>query len=227
MMVSCILTSYNRPVFLRQALKSVEQQTWKNYELILMDESDPDVLDAMKVVNEFSFPLVRTHVSSVSPEERATTNQLGRSINLALSRAAGDLICYLADDDYYFPDWFEEGVKFFKQWPTVLQAFGALHYSGCREMRFDQTNGIRFFDKPVTDPFGVLDHSMVMHRRRNSPVLWPTWPGTQKEPDAFFFRELAKSGPFHPILSAAACVKRLHPKNLQRCIGNSLEGVRE
>lgn len=227
MMVSCIVTSYNRPQFLRQALKSIEQQTHRNFELILMDESDPGILDVIKIVHEFPFHTLQLYMSKVSPEERAKGHRLATAINFALTVASGDLVCYLADDDFLFPDWFEEAVKYFTQWPTVLQAFGALHYSGHREMRYDQVSGIRFFDKPITEPFGVLDHSQVMHRRRNPPLLWPTEPGTEREPDGHFFRELAKSGPFHPIMSAAACVKRLHPLNLQRCLGDSLEGIRE
>lgn len=227
MMVSVILTSYNRPMFLRQALRSIEQQTHQNYELILMDESDPTILDALKVVNEFSFPLVRTHVSTVSAAERAKGHRLASQINLALSRAAGDLICYLPDDDYFYNDWFEEAVKFFKQWPEVQNAFGSLSYSGSRHMDYSQTGGIRFFDKPITDPRGKLDHGQVVHRRRNAPVLWPTWPGAEQEPDGYFFESLAKIGPFYPIFAGAAVMKRLHPMNFQRCAGKSLEGIRE
>lgn len=226
-MVSCILTSYNRPQFLRQALKSIEQQSHRNYELILMDESDPAILDAVKVSREFSFPVGKIHVSKVSPEERAQGHRLATTINRALSWASGDLVCYLADDDYFYSDWFEQAVKFFQEKPTVQNAFGSLTYSISRQMGYSQAGDIRFPDKPVTEPFGVLDHSMVMHRRRNPPVLWPTEPGTEKEPDGHFFRELAKSGPFHPIMGASACVKRLHPLNLQRCLGSSLEGIRE
>lgn len=227
MMVSCILTSYNRPMFLRQALKSIEQQSHRNYELILMDESDPIILDAVKVSREFAFPGGKIHVSKVSPEERAKGHRLSTAINLALSWASGDLVCYLADDDYFYSDWFEQAVKFFQEKPAVQNAFGSLTYSASRHMDFSQVGGVRFPEKPVYEPLGILDHSQVMHRRRNPQVLWPTTPGTEKEPDGIFFQELANVSPFFPIMSASACVKRLHPLNLQRCLGSSLEGIRE
>lgn len=225
MKISCILTSYNRPQFVRQALQSVEAQTYRNFELILLDESDPEILDILGVVSSFKLPLVKILVSEVKPEERIRTNRLGLTINAGLAMAEGDLISYLADDDFYFPGWFEEGVKFFEAHPEVQQAFGSLHYSSCRELRFDQTTGVRFFDSPIPDPFGKLDHNQVIHRKGST--TWPTGPQTLMEPDGHFFRELAKSGPFHPIPGAAAAVKRLHPKCLQQSLGTSLDGIRE
>lgn len=223
MMVTCILTSYNRPNFIRQALKSIEQQTHQDYELLVMDEST--IFDIHEVVKEFKLRSVWIHHAEVSPEERKTTNRLSIQINLALARALGALVCYLADDDYLFPDWFEEGSKYFAQHQNILQGFGSLHYSGSPHMDYSQTSGIRFFDKPISDPVGKLDHNQVMHRRRN--VLWPATPDTMREPDGHFFKELAKASPFYPMMNACSAIKRLHPKNLQRCLGGSLEGSRE
>ncbi len=223
--ISCVLTSYNRPMFVRQALRSVEAQTYRNFELIVLDESDPEILDILEAVSSLKMPLVKINVSEVSPEERSKTNRLGISINRGLMMAEGDLICYLADDDFLFPTWFEEAVKFFEAHPEVQNGFGSLHYTSCREMRFDQTTGVRFFDSPVSDPFGKLDHNQVMHRKGRT--LWPTGPETIKEPDGHFFRELSKNGPFHPIPGAAATVKRLHEKCLQKSLGTALDGIRE
>lgn len=225
MLVSCILTSCNRPRFIRQALKSIQDQTWLDYELVVMDDSDPELLDVRKAVSEFRFPEVQVHVAKAAPEERASINRLAIQINAGLERVTGDLVCYLPDDDFLFPDWFEQGARFFAGRNEVLQAYGALHYTSSPDMDFTQTNGVRFPGRPVACALGVLDHSQVMHRRRRPPLLWPTGPETLKEPDGFFFRELAKSGPFYPIMTACASVKRLHEKCLQRSA--SLGGLRE
>lgn len=227
MMVSCILTSYNRPSFVRQALRSVEQQTHRDFELIVMDESDPGILDITQVIEEFSFPTLKLNVCKVSAEERAKGHRLATTINHALPWASGDLICYLADDDYFYKDWFEEAAKFFEERPEVENAFGSLTYSASRHMDFSQAGSARFFEKPVSDPHGKLDHAMVVHRRQDPPVLWPLWPGSEIEPDGYFFESLVKRSAFHPI-HASAVVKRIHQKCFQQVMGrSSLEGIRE
>lgn len=225
MKVSCVLTSYNRPNFLRQALKSVQDQTWRNYELLLVDDSDPELLDVVKAANEFKFPERRIWPWCGHFDGRKDENRLAVQINKALREATGDLICYLPDDDFYFQDWFSEAVTFFQERPKARQAFGSLHYSSCSEMRFDQTSGVRYFDHPIYRPRGVLDHGQVIHRRRTPPVLWPEGPEKRMEPDGFFFQELAQEGPFLPIPNASAVVKRLHAKALQR--SEDTRGLRE
>lgn len=227
MKVTCILSSYNRPTFIRQALRSVERQTHRDYELLLMDESDPEIFDVRKARDEFHFPSLRIHVSRPTPQERHETNRLAIGINQALEVATGDLIVYLPDDDYFFQDWFEQGVRFFESHPWALQAFGSLHYTTTRDMELPKASPVRFYDRTIVEPFGVLDHGMVMHRRRTPPLFWPTGPETRKEPDGHFFRELVKEGPFHPIMGAGAVVKRIHEKNFQSSIVGSLEGLRE
>lgn len=223
MKISCILTSYNRPNLVRQALRSVERQTYKNYELIVRDESDLFGIGA--VLSEFKFPSVSWRHAEVSAHARAWTNRLSLSINQALEIATGELICYLADDDYFYPDWFMEAVAFFKQHPEALQGFGSLVYSGSMNMDWSQVGTVRFFDQPLSDPLGKLDHGMVMHRRRIPPALWPTGLEAAMTPDGLFFEQLAKEGPFYPI-QASAVVKRMHRKNLQKNM-KDVEGLRE
>lgn len=225
MKVSCILTSYNRPNFLRQALRSVEGQSWKNYELLVVDDSDPELLDVQKVLKDFRFPAIRVWPWCGHYDGRKEENRLAVQMNRALREATGDLIVYLPDDDYYFPDWFSEAVAFFGERPKALQAFGSLHYTTSPHFDFTQTSGVRWFDHPIYRPRGVLDHGQVVHRRRTPAVLWPEEPQKRMEPDGFFFEELAQDGPFLPIPNASAVVKRLHGKCFQR--SEDTRGLRE
>lgn len=229
MLVSCILTSYNRPRLVRQALKSLEQQTWRNFEVLVVDDSDSKILDIVKVLGEFKFPRIRIWPwCGECFGRKEGENRLAVQINRALREDVvnGDLVCYLPDDDFYHPDWFAKAVEFFAERPNALQGFGSLHYSTSMEMDY-RTSGVRFFDHPIYEPKGTLDHGMVMHRRRTPPVLWPEEPEKRMEPDGYFFKELALEGPFLPIMNASAVVKRLHPKNLQRSMEGDLSGPRE
>lgn len=212
MKISCLLTSYNRPTWVRHALKSVADQTHKDYQLIVLDNST--VFDIRKAVGEFSFTEVEVHHRDVPPQERRSKNQLAVNLNIGLLRATGDLVCFLCDDDYYYPSWFAEASKYFDANKDVAVAFGKLVYSECRDMTYEPKPGnVRFFDAPVRSPSCALDHNQVIHRRFPEPFLIPEDPKAIAASDANYFNTLARYHVFHPIATSAV-VKRHHPKGL-------------
>ena len=231
MKVSAILASFNRPKWVRQAIKSVADQTYKNYQLIVVDESS--LFDIHEVVKEFKLSEVVVKKHQVSPAQRGSMNRLSININDGLKHATGDVICYLADDDYYFPNWFEDAVGRFKAAPQVGAVFGKLVYSNSQEMEFNKEPApvnLRFFDQVLADPFDKIDHNQAMHRRFDPFLPWPEGKDIIGGPDAYFYRQVSRSFPFHPV-HAFAAVKRVHPKNLQNCLkeyhAGKVDGVRE
>lgn len=226
--ITCILTSYNRPHWLRHALRSLELQTYRNFELLLFDDST--LFDAAEAAAESDIPGLRVIRNRVGPEERRRVNRLGVNINSGLRLAKGDLICYLADDDYYYPTWFEDAARFFSERPDVVVAYGKLGYSNSSKMDYHLTGPIRWPGHVVAEPFERLDHNQVMHRRLDPAVPWPEDISTLKNPDAHYFRSLSAKYLFHPVRAFAA-VKRVHNKNLQMTAEDILagrgEGLRE
>jgi spore maturation protein CgeD len=231
MKVSVILASFNRPYWVRQAIKSVADQTYKDYQLVVIDESN--IMDIHEVVKEFKLTEVVVRKNLVAPDQRSKTNRLSMNINEGLKVATGDLICYLADDDYYYPTWFEQAVTFFKSVPQVGAAFGKLVYSNSREMEFitdPAPVNLRFFNEVLSNPFDKLDHNQAMHKRFDPPLEWSENLQNVGGPDAYFFRDVSKTFPFYPIQTFAA-VKRVHSKNLQSSLkeyyAGKIDGSRE
>lgn len=231
MKISVILTSFNRPKWVKDSLRSITNQTHQDIQLIVIDESDQfDILETLK---EFSFPELVVKRFEVAPEVRRLTNRLSENCNLGLSLATGDLVCFLADDDYYFPSWFAAASAWFTEHKDKRAAFGKLVYSYKPEMGFPEKPDpatVRFYSDAVFDPFGKLDHNQVMHRRFDPAYRWPTGAATVGGPDAHYFREIAQSNVFWPIPVMAA-VKRIHRKGLmesqQIYINGFMEGLRE
>jgi len=93
--VSIIVPTYNRPQMLAEALKSIACQTWKDFEVIVINDGGLDVADVIKAsgiaekINYIS--LGRNH-------ERSFVRNAG------LQLARGKYIAYLDDDDIYYPD---------------------------------------------------------------------------------------------------------------------------
>lgn len=226
--ISCILTSYNRPQMVRQALKSLQDQTHKNFEVLLFDDSSQ--MNILPILGEFTLPISQIFISKVTPLQRRTTNRLSVNINRGLAVATGDLVCFLADDDYYFPGWFEAAARYFQEHPDVNVGYGKLVYSRSSAMEMKQGKEIRWPGTVVTKPYNILDHNQVIHRRFPTPYPWPETFKTLGNPDAHYFRAVAQKHGFHPI-SAYAAVKRLHSKNLQSTISDVVaekaENIRE
>jgi spore maturation protein CgeD len=220
--ISCLLTSFNRPNLIRQALRSIADQSHKDFELLVLDDST--ILDVRNLVDRYSFPSVRVFQFKVTAEERRRTNRLGVNLNYGLQRASGDLVVYLCDDDFFCPDWFAAADTFFTEQKNVISAYGSLFYTNSSDMDFTHPVGpVRFPGTPVSFPKGQLDHGQVAHRRW-TPARWPEDIASVSESDGIFFERLARFGPIQPILGASAAVKRLHKKNLQNAIAELREG---
>jgi spore maturation protein CgeD len=228
MKITCILASYNRPTLIRQALQSVLDQTHQDYQLIVVDDSTK--MNIFEIMGPYKFTESLTIHNIVKPEERSKVNRLGININIGLKNARGDVICYLADDDYYFPTWFEKLNRFFEENPDKQVAYGILKYSESMMMELEEQGTFRFPGDIVKEPMGILDHNQVAHRRFDPPQLWQEGVGTVMNVDGWFFSQIANEHDFHPI-NAWAAVKRLHGKNLQGSVsmyqGGKMDDLRE
>ncbi len=101
--VSIIVPTYNRPDFLTKALESIAAQSYKDCEIIVVNDAGGDVSD---IVNSFQGRLAVTYLAH-------TENKgLAASRNTGINAASGKYIAYLDDDDVYYPDHIETLVNF-------------------------------------------------------------------------------------------------------------------
>jgi GT2 family glycosyltransferase/glycosyltransferase involved in cell wall biosynthesis len=92
--VSVIVRTKDRPGFLQRALQSLTEQTFKDFEVIVVNDQGRDVSDLIK---RFSPPLSLVYISHSENRGR------GAALNSGLRRARGEFITYLDDDDIYYP----------------------------------------------------------------------------------------------------------------------------
>ncbi len=100
MKVSVILTSYNKPDFIDRVLKSMVEQTYQHWELLIMDDgSEQETIQ--KIQPYLSDERIHLYSHTVHPAKRLMTVRYATLINEALTRITGELICYLTDDTMY------------------------------------------------------------------------------------------------------------------------------
>lgn len=118
MKFSVIIPTYNRINFLENAIQSVLQQTYLNYEIIVVNDNPSDKLAIDKLVSQFSKVKVIHH--NISKGGNAARNS-----GIAISD--GDLIAFLDDDDIWLPQKLATHLKQHQDKTSV-----GLVYSDCR-----------------------------------------------------------------------------------------------
>ena len=100
MKFSVILPTYNRENFISNAIKSVINQTFLNWELIIIDDGSTD--NTKKVVGEFVKLDNRIIFLQQKNKERSAARNYG------IQNSSGDYICFLDSDDLYYETHLEE-----------------------------------------------------------------------------------------------------------------------
>ncbi len=90
--VSCIIPTYNRAIYLKQAIDSVLNQQFDSYELIVVDDGSSD--NTASIVNEYG-----SNIRYVKQYNRGVS----AARNLGLEIARGKYIAYLDSDDLWTP----------------------------------------------------------------------------------------------------------------------------
>lgn len=93
-LVSIILPTYNREQYIRKAIDSVLDQTYRNFELIIINDGSTD--ETTEIVSEFSKKDLRV---------RIITNKVNlglvKTLNRGIRDALGKYIARLDDDDFW------------------------------------------------------------------------------------------------------------------------------
>ncbi len=107
-LVSVIVPNFNHENFLRQRLDTVYNQTYKNIEVILLDDASTDA--SLEILREF-FSLHKDNTRLIANEKNSGNvfNQWQKGIEAA----SGDLIWIAESDDYSAENFLAELIKFF------------------------------------------------------------------------------------------------------------------
>lgn len=132
-LVSVIITTYDRPAYLRKAVDSVLEQTYDSVELVVVD--DHSRRPAEEVLNNLE-------TSSLS-EFRCLRHDRNRGANAArntgIEAASGRYIAFLDDDDQWVPAKLERQVATFESAPeNVGVAYSGVRVIGSENDRYDR-----------------------------------------------------------------------------------------
>jgi len=108
--VTVLLPAYNGDKFLRESISSVLNQSFRDFELLVVDDCSSDM--STDVVRSISDPRIRLIVNSV----RKT---LPGALNVGLNAAMGTYVARMDQDDICVPDRLEKQVRFMEAHPEI------------------------------------------------------------------------------------------------------------
>ena len=110
--VSVIMSVYNGEKYLKEAINSILNQTFKDYEFIIVNDASTD--KSIKILEEYAKKDNR--IGLIHNEKNIG---LTRSLNKAIKSANGAYIARQDADDISLPPRLEEEVNFLDKHPTV------------------------------------------------------------------------------------------------------------
>jgi len=187
-LVTVIIPSYNHEKFIREAIYSVVNQTYKNIELIIIDDGSTDSSPSLieDALQQIDCPKVKFFV-----QENCGAHN---TINRGISMAKGEYIAILNSDDIYYPHRIEnllvvamrngcefafskvdhissDGTYLGKENEVRSVYLGAYEASrslpsiGFSLMKFNLAHSTSnfFMHKPIIDRVGLLDNYKAIH----------------------------------------------------------------
>ncbi|MFX1573980.1 MAG: glycosyltransferase family 2 protein [Promethearchaeota archaeon] len=123
-LVSVIIPTYNRSSFIKETINSVINQTYQNFEILIIDDGSTDnTKDIVLSFNDQRIQYIYQEHSGFPAVVR----------NTGMKIAKGEYIAFLDSDDLWFPQKLEKQIKLFEKYPSKLLI---------------STNGIIFPAKP-------------------------------------------------------------------------------
>ena len=223
---SIIITSYNKPQYLKVCIDSCLQQTYNNIEIIIADDnsSNPEVWN---LINSYSDQRIIKFNSFISNEDRLKTARYATQINTAVRNfSTGKYLFYLPDDDYFYSEKVRMHVEFAEAngYDVTYSAEDFIDASG-------NLCGIRYNNTPDNSPkvlesaFAILDHSQVVTSRKVYDIVggWDDSPVAWGDADAHFWNRISSAGyRFYPLPFVRLSAKRYREHSVQWNIANNL-----
>ena len=172
--ISVIIPSHNRSTLLQEAIASVNSQTYKDWEVVIVDDASQPPVDELALRKDFG-PNIRV-IRNDEPMKLAYARDQG------VQAAKGEVVIQLDDDDLLAPQALQMGLIALESDPTLELVFLGVEGFGARSEYFNeaqgraikrvlkQAKGSEFRPELIrfgSDLFGALLHTVPMAFQRS------------------------------------------------------------
>ena len=108
--ISVLMPVYNSEIYLREAIDSILNQTFRDFEFIIIDDGSTD--SSPDIIRSYSDPRIRFYLNERNMGVAATLNR-------GLDLATGEYIARMDSDDISLPERFEKQIRYLDRHPSV------------------------------------------------------------------------------------------------------------
>lgn len=123
MKISIITASYNYAQYLEEEIESVLNQSYTDWELIIVDDGSSD--NSVEIIKEYCKKDSRIKLFT---HENGENKGLKETLLLGLKNATGDWIAFLESDDVFEPDNLLKKIEITQKYPIVALIFNNVEY---------------------------------------------------------------------------------------------------
>ena len=209
--VSVIIPISRQLEIIKVSIQSVLDQTYDNFELILVSEKPRE--DIIKYVSEVNDSRIKFILNNPFTNATGTWTRWalsgGKSRTLGMRSATGDFFTFLDDDDEMLPNKLKNCIEFAKS--NKYEIVG--HLNGIREngdikpLRLNKVNKTRYFLGGGVDYLGLGSNTIFLHKFF-LPISWPLYNYKNlRGNDSVFVRIIFALNPNYGFLSEILAIK--------------------
>ncbi len=195
--VSIVVPSFNSELYITKAIGSILNQTYQNYEILIVDDGSTD--NSLKIVEELR--LRSNSKLRILTHPNHTNRGLRASYQLAIRQSESDFVAFLEQDDCWAPDNLKEKLDVLIKMDAVglvysdVEPFGEL----ASEFQFavQKVNGMIPSSRPINlrreffrlNPVITMSTAVI---RRNLLIEIPAAQGFDSQFDWLLFAKIAQ-----------------------------------
>src|SRR5688500_18170797 len=123
--VSVVMPVYNTARYLRESIESILNQTFSDFEFLIIDDASTD--ESVAIVRSYSDKRIKLI-------QKPINTGYTESLNMAIDLAKGKYIARMDSDDLSLNDRFEKQYRYMEQYPEVLVLGGSYQILGTNDI---------------------------------------------------------------------------------------------
>lgn len=123
MKISIITASYNYAQYLEEAVNSVINQSYQDWELIIVDDGSSD--NSIEIIKYYCQKDSRIKFFQ---HPNGENKGLKQTLLLGLENITGDWVAFLESDDYFSDNYLEKKIEIIKRYPDVKLIFNKVEF---------------------------------------------------------------------------------------------------